>query len=108
MVLAIASTSFNFIDAIVVLPDHIHCLWTLPPTDADFSTRWRLIKSWFSRRCHLQYLGKVFDSRRTKGKKAVWQRRFWEHLIRDEQDFNTHVNYIEPIRDEKYFGKLSF
>ncbi len=51
------------IDAIVILPDHIHALWTLPETDADFSTRWRLIKSYFSRQCHPQYQGKISTSR---------------------------------------------
>ena len=82
------------IDAAVILPDHLHCIWTLPPEDADFSTRWRLIKSWFSRRCQVQYQGKVSASRKSKKEKAVWQRRFWEHLIRDEQDFINHVDYI--------------
>ena len=88
------------IDAIVILPDHLHCVWTLPPDDADFSTRWRLIKSWFSRHCDLKYQGQVSDSRRSKGEKAVWQRRFWEHLIRDEQDFNSHLDYIHynPVK----------
>ena len=51
------------IDAIVILPDHIHALWTLPETDADFSTGWRLIKSYFSRQCHFQYHGKISTSR---------------------------------------------
>lgn len=88
------------IDAIVILPDHLHCLWTLPPEDADFSTRWRLIKSWFSRRCDLQYQGQVSASRQNKQEKAIWQRRFWEHLIQDEQDFNRHVDYIHynPVK----------
>ena len=85
------------IDAIVVLPDHLHCIWTLPPEDADFSTPWRLIKSWFSRRCHVKYQGQVSASRQSKQEKAVWQRRFWEHLIRDEQDFINHVDYIHEI-----------
>ena len=82
------------IDAIVILPNHLHCIWTLLPEDADFSTRWRLIKSWFSRRCQVRYQGNVSASRRSKQEKAVWQRRFWEHLIRDEQDFNRHMDYI--------------
>ena len=82
------------IDAIAILPNHLHCIWTLPPQDADFSTRWRSIKSWFSRRCQIQYRGKVSASRQSKQEKAIWQRRFWEHLIRDERDFNTHVDYI--------------
>ncbi|BAU63992.1 hypothetical protein STA3757_13610 [Stanieria sp. NIES-3757] len=82
------------IDAIVILPNHLHCLWTLPPRDANFSTRWRLIKSWFSRRCDVKYLGQVSASRKDKGEKAIWQRRFWEHLIRNEKDFNHHIDYI--------------
>ena len=82
------------IDAVVILPDHLHCLWTLPPDDADFSTRWRLIKSWFSRHCQTRYQGKISASRQSKGEKAIWQRRFWEHLIRDEHDYNRHVDYI--------------
>jgi len=88
------------IDAIVILPEHLHCLWTLPPGDADFSTRWRLIKSWFSRRCDSQYQGQVSASRRSKNERGIWQRRFWEHLIRNEQDFNHHVDYIHynPVK----------
>jgi putative transposase len=82
------------IDAIVLLPEHLHCIWTLPEGDADFSTRWRLIKSWFSRQCHPQYHNKISASRQHKREKAVWQRRFWEHQIRDEQDFVRHVEYI--------------
>ena len=82
------------IDAIVILPDHLHCIWTLPPLDADFSTRWRLVKSWFSRRCQGQYRGKISASRQHKQEQAVWQRRFWEHLIRDEEDYQRHVDYI--------------
>jgi putative transposase len=82
------------IDAMVVLPEHLHCLWTLPEGDADFSTRWRLIKTWFSRQCHPQYQGQISTSRQDKGEKAVWQRRFWEHQIRDDKDFICHVEYI--------------
>ncbi len=88
------------IEAIVILPDHLHCLWTLPPGDADFSNRWRLIKSWFSRRCQIQYQGSVSASRKSKNERAVWQRRFWEHLIRDDRDFLSHVDYIHynPVK----------
>ncbi len=82
------------IDAIAILPEHIHCIWTLPPEDADFSTRWRLIKSWFSRECNIQYQGQTSASRQHKGEKAFWQRRFWEHQIQDERDFVTHIEYI--------------
>jgi putative transposase len=88
------------IDAIVVLPEHIHCLWTLPEGDADFSTRWRLIKGNFSRHCPMEYQQARSDARLRKGEKAVWQRRFWEHQIRDEADFVHHYDYIHfnPVR----------
>ena len=88
------------IDAIVILPDHLHSIWTLPEKDADFSTRWRLIKSYFSRKCHAQYQKNISISRQYKKEKAVWQRRFWEHQIRDEQDFINHVEYIHynPVK----------
>lgn len=82
------------IDAVVILPEHLHCIWTLPENDADFSTRWRLIKSYFSRKCHVSYQGKMTSSRQQKGEKAIWQRRFWEHQIRDDQDFVNHLEYI--------------
>jgi putative transposase len=88
------------IDAIVILPDHLHALWTLPVGDADFSTRWRLIKSNFSTHCDSSYQGHVSASRRHKREKAIWQRRFWEHQIRDEADFISHVEYIHynPVK----------
>jgi putative transposase len=83
------------VDAYVVLPDHLHALWTLPVGDANFSTRWRLIKEGFTRGYlktheHLQRS----ESRRTKGEQGIWQRRFWEHAIRDEADFAAHLDYI--------------
>ncbi|MEQ9551605.1 MAG: transposase [Coleofasciculus sp. G3-WIS-01] len=84
---------FN-IDAMVVLPDHLHSLWTLPPDDAKFSTRWRLIKSEFTRLCPESYKQQCSLSRLSKGEQAVWQRRFWEHQIRDETDFIHHIEYI--------------
>jgi putative transposase len=86
------------IDAMVVLPEHLHCIWTLPTGDADFSTRWRLIKGRFARAI---VPGELRSSRRVqKGERGIWQRRFWEHVIRDEQDFATHVDYIHynPVR----------
>jgi len=88
------------IDAIVILPDHIHCLWTLPAGDNDYSTRWRLIKSAFSRQCDPSCQGVVSAGRRKRGEKAVWQRRFWEHTIRDERDYRNHVEYIHynPVK----------
>ena len=80
------------IDAWVVLPDHMHALWTLPQDDHDFSTRWRLIKANFSR--ELPRCEPISASRARKGERGLWQRRFWEHRIRDEEDFRRHVDYI--------------
>jgi REP-associated tyrosine transposase len=83
------------IEAQVILPDHLHALWTLPEGDADYSTRWRLIKSRFTRAYgHLANGSARSDSRRAKGEQSVWQRRFWEHVIRNGHDFNTHLDYI--------------
>src|SRR5690242_11007063 len=73
------------IDAFVVLPDHLHSIWTLPSGDADFSLRWRLIKSYFAK--SLPTGERLSRVRRARGERGIWQRRFWEHLIRDEQDF---------------------
>ncbi len=86
------------IDAIVVLPDHLHAIWTLPNGDADFSTRWMLIKSSFSR--GLKAADTSSPSRQRRRERAIWQRRFWERTIRDEADFATHVDYIHynPVK----------
>ena len=80
------------LDAIVVLPDHLHCIWTLPEGDADFSTRWRLLKRRFSVSCVLPT--------HVQTSKAIWQPRFWEHLIRDQDDFRRHLDYIHynPVK----------
>ena len=88
------------IDAFVLLPDHLHCIWTLPAGDADFSMRWRLIKSDFTRWCTDRSTHAPTGSRRRKKEQAVWQRRFWEHQLRDELDFARHVEYIHynPVR----------
>lgn len=80
------------IDAIVILPDHIHAIWTMPEGDADFATRWRLIKSTFSRRLPVDE--PISQSRAAKRERGIWQRRYWEHTIRDEGDFAQHVDYI--------------
>ncbi|MEQ9354581.1 REP-associated tyrosine transposase [Coleofasciculus chthonoplastes] len=82
------------IEAMVVLREHLHCIWTLPDNDANFSMRWRLIKTEFSRRCRDSYKRPQEASRVRKGEQPVWQRRFWEHQIRDERDFQHHVDYI--------------
>lgn len=88
------------IDAFVLLPDHIHCIWTLPEGDNDFSTRWRLIKGHFTRRCDVMYRDKQTGNMQKKGLQGVWQQRFWEHQIRDEKDFAAHVDYIHynPVK----------
>jgi putative transposase len=86
------------IDAIVVLPDHLHTIWTLPEGDADFATRWRLVKSGFSRGVAPDE--RVSASRAAKGERGIWQRRYWEHTIRNEEDFARHVDYIHinPVK----------
>jgi len=81
------------IDAAVVLPNVTHMIWTLPAGDADFSKRWRLIKSTFSR--HVPAPDYIPPAMARRGEKGVWQRRFWEHLIRDKQDFDLHLKLIQ-------------
>ncbi|MFO1341613.1 MAG: transposase [Burkholderiales bacterium] len=86
------------IDAIVVLPEHLHTIWQLPPHDSDFSTRWRLIKSRFAQA--IKAGEHISESRLKKGERGIWQRRFWEHLIRDDMDYARHVDYIHynPVK----------
>jgi putative transposase len=86
------------IDAMVVLPDHLHTIWTLPEGDADFATRWRLIKSAFSR--SLATGERVSESRAAKGERGIWQRRYWEQIIRDDNDSAHHADYIHinPVK----------
>jgi putative transposase len=86
------------IDAIAVLPDHLHAIWTLPEGDSDFALRWRLIKSAFSRA--LPAGEGISQSRAAKGERGIWQRRYWEHTLRDEGDFARHVDYIHfnPVK----------
>jgi putative transposase len=90
------------VEAWVLLPDHLHCIWTLPEGDADFSKRWGLIKAGFSKRTRSVFYEENLrsSSRRRHKESTVWQRRFWEHRIRDEQDFERHVNYIHynPVK----------
>lgn len=82
----------------VVLPEHLHCVIELPPGDADFALRWRLIKAGFSRR--LPVTERRSRSRVERRERGVWQRRFWEHLIRDERDFRHHLDYLHfnPVK----------
>ena len=82
------------IDAFVLLPEHIHCIWTLPEGHHDYSTRWGLIKSEFTRNFPNQ------TPSNPRRERAIWQRRFWEHQIRDERDLRAHIDYIHynPVK----------
>ncbi len=82
----------------VVLPEHMHCVIELPPDDADYAKRWRLIKTEFSKALpHTETLSKV---RSERGERGIWQRRYWEHLIRDDRDYRAHMDYvhINPVK----------
>ena len=84
--------------AICVLPDHLHCIWRLPEGDADFALRWQQIKRGFSLAVPAGAPERA--SLRAKREKGVWQRRYWEHLLRDEDDLRRHVEYIHfnPVK----------
>jgi putative transposase len=86
------------ITATVVLPDHLHAIWTLPEGDADFALRWRLIKGAFSR--GLPGDERISASRAGKAERGIWQRRYWEHTLRDENDFERHFDYVHfnPVK----------
>jgi putative transposase len=92
------------IDAIVLLPDHLHAIWSLPSGDVDYSKRWGWTKKEFS----IRYLAtggqeqQRSDSRIRNRRRGIWQRRFWEHMIRDEADFDAHFDYIHwnPVKHE--------
>jgi putative transposase len=89
------------VEALVVLSDHLHSIWTLPEDDADYSTRWRLIKEGFTRAYSVLHGAPTADARRARrGEKAVWQGGFWEHLIGDDRDFSAHLDYIHlnPVK----------
>ena len=96
-------TEYPFtIDGWVLLPDHLHTVWTLPAGDRDFSKRWGLIKVGFTKRVkhdfHWENL--MSESRRRQHESTIWQRRFWEHEIRDENDFARHMDYLHynPVK----------
>ncbi len=86
------------IDGWVVLPDHLHCIWTLPQGDADFSARWKAIKIAFAKT--IPTTERLSPVRRRKGERGIWQRRFWEHTIRDARDFAAHMDYLHwnPVK----------
>jgi putative transposase len=86
------------IDAWVVLPEHMHCVWTLPEWDTDFAGRWHRIKMAFSNAVPMgEARSPVMVAR---GDRGIWQRRYWEHTIRDERDYVTHMDYthFNPVR----------
>lgn len=86
------------IDAWVVLPDHMHCIWTLPEGDSDYPARWKAIKIAFAKTIPRSEL--LSDTRLNRGERAIWQRRYWEHTIRDERDYAAHMDYIHfnPVK----------
>ncbi len=89
------------LDAVVILPEHLHCIWTLPAGDADYPDRWRRIKAAFSRRLpdsHPRFASKI-----AKGERGIWQRRYWEHTLRDEEDWQRHMDYIHynPVKHKQ-------
>ena len=98
---AVAATHRDYdftIHAFVVLPDHLHAVWSLPPNDYDFSTRWRLIKTRFAKALPKQE--RLTAARAARNERGIWQRRFWEHLVRDEDDYMRHIEYcyINPLK----------
>ena len=86
------------IDAWVVLPEHMHCIWTLPAGDRDFAGRWQIIKAALSRR--LPEHGTPNAAQAARGERGIWQRRYWEHLIRDDLDYRRHFDYLHynPVK----------
>ena len=88
------------IDAWVLLPDHMHCIWTLPTDDTEFSQRWSQIKHRVSYACGDAYRIRPSVSGLKRGEATIWQRRFWEHQIRDDIDMQRHMDYVHfnPVR----------
>lgn len=101
--IALARRSHPFeIDAWVLLPDHLHCVWTLPPGDANFSVRWAIIKRHVTRCCsaRLHRDDWLTASKQQRHESTLWQRRYWEHQIRDEADLRRHIDYLHwnPVK----------
>ncbi len=94
---ATASEHPLFCDAMVILPDHLHAVWTLPPGDSDFSTRWRKIKARFTHATGVRQ--ECGWSKERKREAGLWQRRFWEHCIRDEAEYHRAVAFCltDPV-----------
>lgn len=102
-------------EAMVVLPDHLHALWTLPENDADYPNRIRLFKSHFTRQLPRNLKKTNNKNRQKHGQTGVWQLRYWEHTIQSEQDFINHVDYIHynpvkhgHVRQVKYWEYSTF
>jgi putative transposase len=90
------------VDALVMLPDHVHAIWTMPDDDFDYSKRWGIVKKHFTQ-TWLTLGGteqSVTASRLRYRRRGVWQRRFWEHALRDERDYQTHFDYLHfnPVK----------
>lgn len=90
------------IEAWVLLPDHLHTIWTLPEHDVRYAARWAVVKSWVTKGCGSLFSSgeKINISRSNRKEGGVWQRRFWEHVIRDEADFHRHLDYLHfnPVK----------
>ena len=86
------------IDCWVVLPEHMHCIWTLPVGDEDYASRWKAIKTAFSKT--IPKTERLSAVRLAKGERGIWQRRYWEHTIKNDADYSAHMNYvhINPLK----------
>jgi len=96
-----ARTTLPFqIDAWVLLPDHLHCIWTLPEGDANYSARWAIIKRRVSGACAAEVNAPRSGSGHKRNERAFWQRRYWEHQVRDDGDLEKHLDYIHwnPVK----------
>jgi putative transposase len=88
------------IDAWVLMPDHLHCIWTLPEGDSGYSMRWSMIKRLTSQAVQIERLKPASASRQRRRESNLWQRRFWEHAIRDDADYARHFDYVHwnPVK----------
>ena len=90
------------IDAWVLLPEHLHCLWTLPPCDKGFAKRWRMIKAGFSKQVRELFHREEWmnETKIRRRESTIWQRRYWEHQIRNEEDYRRHMDYLHynPVK----------
>ena len=101
-ILAVQTTHSFTIDGWVLLPDHLHCIWTLPPGDANFGVRWAKIKRFVTKQCgpDLRREDLMNKSKRRRNESTIWQRRFWEHQIPDDRDYKRHMDYLHynPVK----------